>query len=746
MNIREIVVNHYGPLRDVELKLKQGLQIIFGPNESGKTLLIDAALKMMLGASLKDFEHIDRVPGLPTGRMVMQWQNKELVLDGNTTLSSETDMDPGHLRNIFVVRNKDVQIAREVDYFRRLNDQLTGVETLRLERMRTLVQQAGKLTNPSSNARISNTQGDNKLAGRVDEAKQLADEIKQYSEMAREQQLDMLELDLEQQKKELTDTEQAMDRQREAQQHHRYQQIVELAEKHQQLDSQLEKMKHFSTAAERDLLSLENRQQGIKQEIAGTQQELKQERKKRDNLNSELDQARVQQGVLDSKVQQGQKLLDSSKKSAFDLKPWLVAVLLAAAVGLAWLSVPTSQVVLAVAGGVLAILTAVLLALALIRRGGEARFVQQAIALGFSGKTQKEITDLLAQMAEEQLVNDEKIRQLEFRIRQQADLCQRLEDTLIRRREQANEMLQQLNRELQTAGVQDSQEFFSKVEEAGIIRNQLQHTETRLEEVLGPLPSQQSWQQLVNQLDVPPAGEEYVPGQLEKLEQKKEQLQQQREELREQLAQHTRQLDSFCSAARELQVEQELDREVPRHCTGLDMLDYIAQLLKEFINTVEQRYHAACQAIAVLEEIEQEEEAKMGQLLGPDKPVQQLFADISGGRYTGVSLNEDLKITVTRKDQVELPATHLSQGTFDQLYLALRLSLAQDILQKEQGFLLLDDAFLCADDQRRTRLLDILSQLAEKNWQIIYFTMDQQLAKEAGKLTANKQIELKPLP
>ena len=746
MNIREIIVNHYGPLRDVSLKFKEGLHVIFGPNESGKTLLIDATLKMMLGSPLRDFEHIDRVPGLPAGRVVMQWQNRELVLDGKTTLSSETEIDPRHLRNIFVVRNKDVQITNHRDYFRRLNDQLTGVETLRLVRLRNLVQQQGKLTNASSGARISNTQGDNKLASRVEAARQLAEEMEEYSKDARQQQLDLLELELEQKKKDLTEKEQAISRQKQAEEHHRHQQIISMATKHKQLSNKLATMEPFTVTAERDLLSMENRQQAMQQDISDMQKELKEERKTRDKLNAELDEARVQQGVLDNKLQQGQQLLALSKKISLQIKPWLVPVMLTAAVGLAWLSMPTGQVLLAVAGAVLAISTVAMLWLALLNRSSEARLIKQAATLGLSGKSQKEITDTVAQLAEQHLVNGEKVRQLENRSRQQVDLCQRLEDTVTRRREQAGELLQQLNQQLQAAGVNNSQEFFDQVEETGKIRSELQHLEARLIEMLGQRPQQQSWQQLAESLDVPQAGEPYIQGELEKLEQLREQLQQQCEQLRDQLAKHTRQLDDFCSAAKEVQIEEELDKEIPRHCTGLDVLDYIAQLLGQFAESVEQRYNAACQAIAVLENIEQEEQAKMGHLLSPDKPVQQFFSDISDGRYTNVSLSEDLDITVMRRDQVELPASHLSQGTFDQLYLALRLSLAQDILQGEPGFLLLDDAFLCADDQRRERLLDILSQLAREKWQILYFTMDQQLAKATEKRTTNKQIKLSPLP
>lgn len=77
MEIREIAINHYGPLRDVKYCPRPGLQIFHGPNESGKTLLLDSILKLLLGNRLRDFAGIDRVPDPP--RAELPWS----LMDGN---------------------------------------------------------------------------------------------------------------------------------------------------------------------------------------------------------------------------------------------------------------------------------------------------------------------------------------------------------------------------------------------------------------------------------------------------------------------------------------------------------------------------------------------------------------------------------------------------------------------------------------------------------------------------------------
>jgi len=70
----------------------------------------------------------------------------------------------------------------------------------------------------------------------------------------------------------------------------------------------------------------------------------------------------------------------------------------------------------------------------------------------------------------------------------------------------------------------------------------------------------------------------------------------------------------------------------------------------------------------------------------------------------------------------------LSSGTEAQLYLAIRLALAEKSLKGEKGFLLLDDPFLGCDEQRTNYLVDTLFSFAQnKGWQLIFFTLDRSL-------------------
>ncbi|MCD6370570.1 MAG: hypothetical protein J7L63_03640, partial [Thermoplasmata archaeon] len=95
---------------------------------------------------------------------------------------------------------------------------------------------------------------------------------------------------------------------------------------------------------------------------------------------------------------------------------------------------------------------------------------------------------------------------------------------------------------------------------------------------------------------------------------------------------------------------------------------------------------------------------------------------ITGGLYVDVTYDSDAQIIkVKRNDGLELSVNQLSGGAWDQLYFAIRLSLAERILD-EKGFFILDDPFIKADPDRLKELFEILKDLSQEGWQIIYLS------------------------
>jgi len=100
--------------------------------------------------------------------------------------------------------------------------------------------------------------------------------------------------------------------------------------------------------------------------------------------------------------------------------------------------------------------------------------------------------------------------------------------------------------------------------------------------------------------------------------------------------------------------------------------------------------------------------------------AQELMAAFTGGRYDRLTLGEDLSVRAgTGGEATTREAMWRSDGTVDQLYLALRLAVAE-VLTPEAP-LILDDALVRFDDARTKAALEVLRSVGE-NRQIILFT------------------------
>jgi len=69
----------------------------------------------------------------------------------------------------------------------------------------------------------------------------------------------------------------------------------------------------------------------------------------------------------------------------------------------------------------------------------------------------------------------------------------------------------------------------------------------------------------------------------------------------------------------------------------------------------------------------------------------------------------------------------LSTGVQEQILLALRMGIARKLSGKENLFLVLDDAFQYSDWERRQYLIDQVIEIVKDGWQVIYFTMDDDI-------------------
>lgn len=113
----------------------------------------------------------------------------------------------------------------------------------------------------------------------------------------------------------------------------------------------------------------------------------------------------------------------------------------------------------------------------------------------------------------------------------------------------------------------------------------------------------------------------------------------------------------------------------------------------------------------------------------------EVFSDLTGGRFARLIQvyddNDDLQLAVERRTGEQVPLSGLSEGTGDQLYLALRLAFLEDYCRRnEPAPLVLDDIFQTFDDERTAAGLRTLGA-SSGSFQSILFTHQMSLMEAA---------------
>ena len=142
------------------------------------------------------------------------------------------------------------------------------------------------------------------------------------------------------------------------------------------------------------------------------------------------------------------------------------------------------------------------------------------------------------------------------------------------------------------------------------------------------------------------------------------------------------------------------------------------QTVARRIEKLEHIYAAAELALETLAQARQALQRKFAPRIAAR--AQELLGKMTGGRYDRLTLSEDLSLMAGAGQEDTLRETlWRSDGTMDQLYLSLRLAVAEELTPKAP--LVLDDAFVRFDDTRLKAALEILQEEAKQK-QVILFT------------------------
>ncbi|RMG62366.1 MAG: hypothetical protein D6715_12340 [Calditrichaeota bacterium] len=769
MKLVEFQIHHYGPL-EATGKVRPGRFVLFwGSNEDGKTLLLDALLRLLFGKQVvREMRDIERVAEPPDGYAVVELNEDTVVRFPDAgSLANQLNLPLADCLNLLVIRNSDLALAEESRFFDHVRDRLFNLNSARIEKLQSEILRLARIT---ATGKFSNREEDGKLKERLERAQDLVAKLEDFAGNARARQLDRAELLLVEKQEQLAALQEEQKQMEAARQRERFEQGHRLLEQAKQNLKKLEELAAFTEqgyrrweTVEQDLRRLDQERQRLQEQIAVSQDSLKELREKLSEAETRLRRLEKEEQALEKALKplaDQKNLLETQLASALAWKRPLQGLMgaggVVALLGLAGLLLRPSSLAqwCTAGGGLLLLATTLVYLIQLVRPQRRLRTLEVEIEqtlrpyLEETEAYQPGLVERLLRRQQERVEAARAARiSAESRLRAEEALLQereaRLRDIASEEQQRRADLLQ-LQRE---SGVKTSEAFFGRLRERQALEMALQKIAARLQEKFGTTSEQLEenlpfWEQQLGRLSAyreAAPGVRYDEGREKAIDRDLEQLRSDIQALQDGLAGYRdqlRRLERDCQNVLRDFGEALLLRSLSDVQAAIDRL-------QAFCRKHQQQRQAAELACRLLSRIREQEKEKLQALFGPDQLLARTFREITGGLYTSVVYDVAQNgIQVLRRDGARLLPKQLSGGTYDQLYFAVRVALAQKLLAEQTGFFLLDDPFLKSDSRRLAQQLQMLLRLAEQGWQIVYFSAKKEVREQLARAIQDGTVQL----
>ena len=751
MRIKEFSIIRYGPLSKMAQISLGNFNLFFGRNEEGKTLTIDALVKMLLKKNIRGFTRINRVEENPEGYLVIENEEKEEIkLPEQGDLTKLADITSSECRNIFVIRDSDLSISGESEFYTNVTDRLTGLKTRQILSIKKKLQELGKLTRTDSAASLSNGKEFGKIKSRLDKAAGLVEGVNTLEGKIKEEGFDRLEEESVRVKEEKAHIRQKIGEFEEAGKRERYEKGKEALkslkgalvtsedlEVYCEGDSQTWRDNERDVKAgekEREQSFLEfNEKEKKFQETSDDLKEREQEFRIFKERKKELDNE-VKPEIRNYQTKNGELLLKDAKNKFFTFLMTVSAILL----GISLLGITIRPgllfYLLTILFSILTVFSNIF-KLQLRREKGllaqlfeEIKLNLSRFALGaediegvlfhiqkFEDQYSKGADELDEVRGEKKLLENEMVKLKEERILEIEDRIRiahgKIEDVKFKVKETSlTEYSQKLALKLKCEKLAREQESFLKAllgERGESLEENISYWDEELKELA-------EYEDKARHIEYNEKSIVESKARGELLEEELKKIESTMEHFRKELAGVERRANEILGG--------ELEEDYLYCSTSVD-LEAIENKLQEFIDRNEANKDNVIEVMKIIEEIEREEKEKVSQLFGEESPVSQYFKEITDGLYHKVVFSQEKgRIEVKRKDGLILDAEKLSGGAYDQLYLSIRLALGEKLLKGKKGFFIMDDPFIKASPDRLKRQMKVLKRISGLGWQVLYFT------------------------
>lgn len=154
--------------------------------------------------------------------------------------------------------------------------------------------------------------------------------------------------------------------------------------------------------------------------------------------------------------------------------------------------------------------------------------------------------------------------------------------------------------------------------------------------------------------------------------------------------------------------------------------DELASLIRQK-ESLEQRGEALNIAMRTLEEAAGHVQQKYVPIM--NKVFGNIFADFTNNKYSDIKAGDSLNIMINDPEtDMITPVWALSNGTIDQMYMSLRIAIAESILKVNERLpFIMDEPFAQYDDERTVNALEHIYKISQQQ-QVIIFTCKEREA------------------
>ncbi|MDH5269646.1 MAG: hypothetical protein OEY32_06940 [Candidatus Krumholzibacteria bacterium] len=751
MHVKRVCISRYGPLQPLDETLAP-FTVIHGPNERGKTLLIDALVRMLFKDGLKRshyklFGNLTRVDERPEGFVVVTTHAGETKIGAEESLAdvAPVAISPEDFRNVFLIRDSDLALNDEEAYYGRVSERLCGTSSTAIDRLKDALKRIGRLrsASPDSPLTVRKDRDQKRIGEQVTAAERLIDRMVELGGALERDGFDVSSRRLAELAEVRERCEGELRTLRAAETRTRLENARRAVEETRADLATLATLANADDAQLAAWRGLLVKRELLEKDLADAVARGEEVRAARDEAMSAWESMRAAAaGALRDRAQgelrpllEAWQLERRDREHAEHATRALVAVTVVSSVlGVAAVVFALLfQSPIAVGAAVACVAAAGWCGALLVRgsrtRAGlvrrEAELLAVAARLGLAAGSVAGVEEAIDALERDAAQAVERARDAEVQVRQRESDVAAIERNEADRRAGIATTHAALESLRAASGFETVELLEVAVEKRRGLENGIG---ARLTLLRGWIPAalraadrdgflRVCEAEAMRGLEALPAEvTEADPDAVARAEAELVRITDDERALRQRLEKTRRDLDAIKVRIADLGV-----LEPPVNCRTARELETARLHLLEFCESVQRDARLAKEAIRIVQEIEAEEDEKVGELFGEGTLVSRWFRDITGGRYRAVHL-EDGEIVVELADGKRLPARALSGGAFDQLYVAIRASIAERMLPDTKGFFILDDPFLKADRERMRSLMKMLRNLVGRGWQVIYVT------------------------